>query len=101
MTTVIYPDVMMAGYNENRYVALYFITYMVLTFFFIQNVILASVCNVYNSNHEAMESEVEEVRDELCRKAFKLLTGEDLTNVSRQQLMGVFLILNEDCDEIE
>jgi len=51
MTTVVYPDVMMAGYNENRYTAIYFVSFMILTFFFFQNVILGSICNIYNSSN--------------------------------------------------
>lgn len=100
MTTVIYPDVMMAGYNENRYTALYFVSFMILTFFFFQNVILGSICNIYNNSREVCDSEVDQARTDLCLRAFHLLTGGDIDYVSRQQMMGIFLILNDDCDEI-
>jgi len=101
MTTVIYPDVMMAGYNDNRFVALYFVSFMMLTFFFFQNVILGLIVNIYNNSHEAKGVETDQAREDLCEKAFGLLTGGDVDYVTRQQLMAVFLILNDDCDEIE
>jgi len=41
------------------------------------------------------------VREDLCRKAYGLLTGGDVDYVSRQQMMGIFLILNDDCDEVD
>jgi hypothetical protein len=100
MTTVIYPDVMMAGYNENRFVALFFVIYMILVFFFFQNVILGYVCNIYNNRRDVKEAELEKAREDYCRKAFDVLTSGDVAYVTRQQLMGVFLILNQECDEI-
>ena len=102
MTTVIYPDVMMAGYNDNRFVALYFISYMILTFFFFQNIILGQICDVYNDTRSAKDTELIKARDDLCRKAFDLLTSDsEVDYVTKQQLMGLFLILNEDCEEIQ
>jgi hypothetical protein len=101
MTTVIYPDVMMAGYNDNRYTALYFVSFMILTFFFFQNVILGSITSIYNLRNDLRDGELDQVREDLCRKAYDLLTGGVVDYVSRQQMMGIFLILNNECDEIE
>lgn len=100
MTTVIYPDVMMAGYNENRFVAIYFVIYMILVYFFFQNVILGYICNIYNNRRDMKDAELEIARENYCRKAFYILTSGDEEYVTRQQLMGVFLILNQECDEI-
>ena len=41
-TTANYPDVMMPAYNDNRLVSLYFIVFMIFSFFFMMNLILAS-----------------------------------------------------------
>jgi len=102
MTTVIYPDVMMAGYNDNRFVAIYFITYMMLTFFFFQNVILGIITNEYTSSHELREDELETSRMQYIKQAFNLLTNDMETDaVTRDQLMAIFLILNTDCYEIQ
>ena len=101
MTTVIYPDVMMAGYNENRWVALYFITFMTFTFFFLLNVMLGVVVDGYNSSHEARIRETELTRTNYLVTAFEMITKKSgLSYVTYDQLMTVFLILNEECDEI-
>lgn len=101
MTTVIYPDVMMAGYNENRFVALYFITFMMFTFFFLLNVILAIVANGYNSSNDARESEINDTRANYLMRAFDLMTKRSgVDYVTQDQLMAIFLVLNEECDEI-
>jgi len=101
MTTVIYPDVMMAGYNENRFVALFFVTFMIFTFFFILNVMLAIVVNGYNTETEEEEKENDLARTNYMQLAFDILTdasGDD--SVTQEQLMAIFLVLNEECDEI-
>lgn len=100
MTTVIYPDVMMAGYNQNRFVALYFVSYMIFVFFFFQNVILGYICNIYNSRHDIKDSELEKAREDYCREAFNILTAGDVGYVTRRQLMGIFFILNQEFDDI-
>ena len=101
MTTVIYPDVMMAGYNENRFVALFFVSFMMITFFFLLNVMLGVVCDGYNNNSDARQAEIEEARSSYITTAFELLTMNNNTNeVTESQMMAVFVILNEDCDEI-
>ena len=101
MTTVIYPDVMMAGYNDNRFVPIYFVSYMCLTFFFFQNVILGTIANGYNTNNDAKKDKVDKAREQLCRNAFEHLTRGEVDHVTREQLMGIFLILNNECDDIE
>jgi hypothetical protein len=101
MTTVIYPDVMMAGYNENRWVALYFITFMMFTFFFLLNVILGVVANGYNASNEARDKETKLTRTNYLIRAFDLITSKTgLDHVTYDQLTAVFLVLNEECDEI-
>lgn len=101
MTTVVYPDVMMAGYNENRFVALYFITFMMFTFFFLLNVMLGVVVDGYNNSSESKRNEIEKTRSDYLLMAFEHVTKRSgLDYVTYDQLMGIFLILNEECDEI-
>ena len=40
-----YPDVMMSGYNENRFYGLYFVLFKVLMVFIMQNLLLSVVAN--------------------------------------------------------
>jgi hypothetical protein len=45
VTTANFPDVMMPSYNESRLTALYFISFMVISFFYLMNLILAVTVN--------------------------------------------------------
>jgi hypothetical protein len=45
ITTANYPDVMMPSYNENRLSAIFFVSFMIISFFFLMNLILATVVN--------------------------------------------------------
>lgn len=45
VTTANYPDVMMSSYNKNRVTALYFISFMVISFFYLMNLVLAVTVN--------------------------------------------------------
>ncbi len=91
---------MMAGYNDNRFVALYFVSYMLLTFFFFQGVILGVIVDRYNSSREMRADELEKAKAGYIKKAFDLLTTPELKVVTHKQLMAIFLILNDDFDEI-
>ena len=102
MTTVIYPNVMMAGYNKNRFVPLYFVSFMMITFFFLFNVILGVVVTGYNASDGKIEKEMELSRTKYLKKAFDLITKRDNTEyVTREQLLEIFMILNKECDEIQ
>jgi hypothetical protein len=50
VTTANYPDVSMDSYNENRLVAIYWVSFMVISFFYIMNLILAVCTNQYDKS---------------------------------------------------
>lgn len=50
VTTANYPDVSMDSYNENRLVAIYWVSFMVISFFYIMNLILAVCTNKYDKS---------------------------------------------------
>jgi two pore calcium channel protein len=39
------PDVMMPAYNENRLSGIFFVSFMIVSFFYLMNLILAGVVN--------------------------------------------------------
>ena len=100
VTTANYPDAMMPAYNESRLVCIYFISFMVFTFFFLMNVILASVVNGYNNTANAKKEASRMLRRGNLTDAFKLLDDENTGIINRQTLMLVFRVLNEDCPEV-
>ena len=100
VTTANYPDVMMLGYNESRLTALYFVSFMAITFFFMMNLFLATVVNGYNDEVEARKIRLNDVTRENLRLAFRLLDSEKKGWIEKEVIMSVFLVLNNDCDEI-
>ena len=90
----------MAAYNENRVSGLYFVTYMMATFFFLANIILALVVNTYEANTSQREKEIDQTREQCLKSAFQMLDKEDMGHITKKQIMAVFLHLNEECEEI-
>jgi Ion transport protein len=45
ITTANYPDVMMPSYNDNRLSGIFFVSFMIISFFYLMNLILAGVVN--------------------------------------------------------
>ena len=100
VTTSNYPDVMMFEYNRNRAVNIYFISFMVIAFYFVMNVILSSVVNSYtNSESEHEENRMEKVKSKM-QKAFKLLDPDGVGSIGRMEVMAAFRVLNDDCPEV-
>lgn len=113
VTTANYPDVMMPAYNENRFVALYFISFMVVSFFFLTNVILASVVNEYDTAVLQHRSDYTEMSTTNLKTAYQLLTLEEPDakggdnggsvvqpeRINREIVMDLLTILNNDFPE--
>jgi hypothetical protein len=98
VTTANYPDVMMPVYNESRVSAIYFVVFMIITFFFLMNVILASVVNAYDNELERRKTSGKEISDKNLHEAFKILEHDG--SIDRETVMALFLILNEDFPEV-
>lgn len=90
----------MSAYNENRLTAIYFVSFMILTFFFFLNVILALVFTAYENTLRATHKQIEDVKADCIEQAFNILDKENTGSIPRTSMMSVFLILNEDYDEI-
>ena len=92
---------MMPAYNENRGAALYFISFMVLSFFYMMNLILAVAVNAYEESHEIHESTLSKLERESLSEAYTLLDYSGENEVSKDSIMQVMTILNQDIPEIE
>lgn len=97
VTTANYPDVMMPAYNENRLAAIYFVVFMIITFFFLMNVILASVVNAYDNELDRRKMAGKEMSQQDLHDAFNLMQHDGA--VSRETVMALFMILNQDFPE--
>eukprot|EP00970_Alexandrium_tamarense_P010420 scaffold2107_cov192-Alexandrium_tamarense.AAC.47 len=101
VTTANYPDVMMPSYNEHRFVALYWISFMVISFFYLMNLILAVSVNSYDESIAERRVYREELSKRLLTKAFRLLDHDGTNSISRDSIMNVMIILNQDIPEIK
>eukprot|EP00804_Cyclotella_cryptica_P018435 CCRYP_004287-RA/>CCRYP_004287-RA protein AED:0.30 eAED:0.30 QI:121/1/1/1/1/1/5/1507/811 len=100
VTTANYPDVMMPSYNEHRFMALYFVSYMLFSFFYLMNLVLAVAVNSYDESIADRRKYREQLSRELLTKAFELLDHEKKSEISRNTVMNVMVILNQDIPEI-
>ena len=100
VTTANYPDVMMPSYNDSRVTIIFFVSFMVIAFFFLMNVTLATVYNTYADEKSALQKFNSRKKDEYLRLAFKLLCSEGGNTVDRNTALAVFLVLNEDYPDI-
>lgn len=102
VTTANYPDVMMPAYNDNRWVPLYFVSFMILSFFFLMNVILAFVVNEYDTAIETHRQEHSAQANKNLRQAYQLLVkeaGVDRDTIDRGTVMDLLSLLNLDFPE--
>ncbi|KAL7534858.1 LOW QUALITY PROTEIN: hypothetical protein ACHAXR_006128 [Thalassiosira sp. AJA248-18] len=95
-----YPDVMMPSFNENRGAALYFVSFMVLSFFYVMNLVLAVAVNAYDESIEERKSSRKKMTNKLLAEAFSLLDHNNDGSVPRRSIMHVMTILNQDIPEI-
>jgi len=102
VTTANYPDVMMPSYNDNRLLsALYFISFMVISFFYLMNLILAVTLNSYDDSIVERRRSRKELSRNLLLEAYEMLDHDNRNSVSRESIMAVMLILNQDVLEIQ
>lgn len=100
VTTANYPDVMMPSYNDNRLSGIFFVSYMVISFFLLMNLILASVVNAYDEAIQQRKKLHQENALENLTRAFYLMDPHHTGRIDRTTIMALFLILNEDYPEI-
>jgi len=99
-TTVNYPDVMMPAYNKIRGSAWFFIIYMVVTFFFLMNLLLASIVNAHDNELEFRAKEQKAFCKSNLKEAYRRMDTQGEGKINRETVMALFLILNEDFPEI-
>jgi hypothetical protein len=91
---------MMPSYNSHRFSGFFFLSFMVLSFFLLMNMVLGSVVDGYDT---AMENR-KEAHEALLRKnlsrAFELMDPNGSGGVDQETIMALFVVLNEDFPEI-
>ena len=101
ITTANYPDVSMDSYNENRLAAIYWMSFMSISFFYIMNLILAVCTEVYDDSISGRKEERKKLAEELLKEAFFLLEPDEKGDVCRESMIKVMAILNKDIPEVK
>jgi len=100
MSTANYPDVALPAYWRSRWSMLFFIAYLLIAMFFMMNLLLATVYNVYQDEEAARAKFVEDNRRANLQAAFDLVksTSHGATGVDPVALRAVFAELNQHRD---
>jgi hypothetical protein len=101
VTTANYPDVMMPSYNQHRSVAMYFVSYMLVSFFYLMNLVLAVACNSYDENVADRRKHRDDLSTELLTKAFETLDYKNTGAIRKDAIMNVMVILHQDIAQIQ
>lgn len=88
-----------SAYNGNRWTALYFVSFMILSFFFLLNIILASIVNEYDEAAAARKTDATQAAHDNLKEAFTLMDVHENGRIDRETVMALFAILNEDFPE--
>lgn len=99
ITTANYPDVMMPSYNQNRFAGIYFVVFMIVSFFFFSNLILASIVNSYDDEMKQRKDNRKSYEEAKLTEAFQIMAKGDKSTIDRATIMTLFRILNKDFPE--
>ena len=70
MTTANFPDVMLPAYEQNFWVSLFFVSYLILGLYFLMNFLLANVFNNFKDRLELQHDTVMRQTEELVTEMF-------------------------------
>ena len=101
ITTANFPDVMIPAYSADRVAAaLFFGGFLVLGFFFMMNLLLATVYNTYTEEREKDAQRVAASRNRNLDEAFALLADDATREIDKETLDAVFVELNAHRDVV-
>lgn len=89
----------MPAYNQNRWVALYFVSFMLIAFFFLINLILAVIVNQYNETAIERSEKRCRLSKDCLTKAYQLLDPSGQGWINRDTIMALLFILSKDFPE--
>jgi len=72
---------------------------MIVVFFFLLNIILASVVNEYDEATAERKAEADQAANDNLKEAFTLMDVHKNGRIDRETVMALFTILNEDFPE--
>lgn len=99
-TTANYPDVMMPAFNKHSLANAFFVTYMIIAYFFIMNIILSQVLSTYSNCEGSYDEKRDKNKKQKNSDAYDLLDPNGHGFVEKSDFMSIFTVLNNDCPEV-
>ena len=97
-TTVNDPDIWLPLYSRNRWNALVFISFLLVNLYFIHNLVIATIYDVYSSSLSQYTQNRQANRSSALESAF-LLMADRTHAVDKETIMAVFRILRSHYSE--
>ncbi|KAB1209932.1 Two pore calcium channel protein 1 [Morella rubra] len=94
-TTSNNPDVWIPAYKASRWCSLFFILYVLLGVYFVTNLILAVVYDIFKNQLVKQVSEKDRMRRTVLEKAFNLIDTQNRGFIDKEQCIELFQELNE------
>jgi hypothetical protein len=94
LTTANFPDIMLPSYMTNRYVIVFFGSFLVLNVFVVTNVLLASVYSCYVSEREHYMEVLKINRLSNIRESYNVLNFYNDDTVSKQTINDLVNVMN-------
>ena len=99
-TTANFPNVMLPSYTESRDSVVFFVSFLVVSYYFVMNLMLATVLWNYNKEGDRFKRTLEENIHDNLSAAFDLLDYSKVGYVSKATIQDVFVHLNRFCLEV-
>ncbi|GMH87273.1 hypothetical protein TL16_g10804 [Triparma laevis f. inornata] len=94
VTTANYPDIQNNTYGDNRVSCVYFISFLIICYFFMTNLLLGAVYNNYQAESEMEEKEINSRREANMIESFNLLDSDNQGVIDLKTVETLFTTLN-------
>ncbi|KAK3404714.1 two pore calcium channel protein 1 [Eucalyptus grandis] len=93
-TTSNNPDVWISAYKVSRWYSIFFVLYILLGVYFVTNLVLAVVYDSFKSQLVKQVSEMDQMREIMLGKAFKLIDKNNVGHINKEQCIHLLEELN-------
>lgn len=91
-----FDTVMMPSYNNHRFTGIFFVSYMILVFFLLMNMVLGSVVEHYDLVMQNRKKKKDDMLHLDLARAFELMDPDGTGVVTQDTIIALFVILNAD-----
>lgn len=99
MTTVVYPDVSLPAWSQNKFYSLYFVTFLIISIFIMSNIFFVEIFSTYREYSIEDFQKKTEVRRHSLNVTFKILTNGE-QNLSKDVFVKFVKAIYPRCRDI-